>query len=85
MEKSSISTDTVDTEESENISRAERSLLQKVKRLVLTAADLEVQRKDPNSPLHHVKSFEELHLSRDILRGLYDMGYNAPSKFQVCR
>ena len=51
-------------EESEKISVAEKSLLQKVirKGLVENRHDLEVQRKDPNSPLFSVKSFEALNL-----------------------
>lgn len=73
-------------EDSESISPAERSLLQKIirKGLVENKNDLEIQRKDPNSPLYHVKTFEELHLKPLLLKGLYDMGYNAPSKIQVC-
>ena len=44
--------------------RAEASLLTKILRtkLVENTHDVEVQRKDPNSPLYSVKSFEELHL-----------------------
>ena len=51
-------------EESEKISAAEKSLLQKVirKGLVENHHDLEVQRKDPNSPLYSVKTFEALNL-----------------------
>ena len=51
-------------EDSEKISAAEKSLLQKVirKGLVENHHDLEVQRKDPNSPLYSVKTFEALNL-----------------------
>ena len=51
-------------EDTEKISIAEKSLLQKVirKGLVENKNDLEVQRKDPNSPLYSVKSFEALNL-----------------------
>ena len=44
--------------------RAEASLLTKVLRtkLVENTHDVEVQRKDPNSPLYSVKTFEELPL-----------------------
>ncbi len=51
-------------EESEKISAAEKSLLQKVirKGLVENHHDLEIQRKDPNSPLYSVKTFEALNL-----------------------
>merc|ERR1739844_673906 len=44
--------------------------------------DLEIQRKDPNSPLYSVKSFEALNLSPSLLKGVYAMGFNAPSKIQ---
>ena len=51
-------------EENEKISAAEKSLLQKVirKGLVENRNDLEIQRKDPNSPLYSVKTFEALNL-----------------------
>lgn len=52
-----------DTSE-DQISPAEKSLLQKIirKGLVETTKDPEIQRKDPQSPLYSVKSFEALHL-----------------------
>lgn len=48
----------------EQISPAEKSLLQKIirKGLIETTKDLEIQRKDPSSPLYSVKTFEALHL-----------------------
>lgn len=48
----------------EQFSPAEASILQKIirKGLVESKNDIEVQRKDPNSPLYSVKSFEALHL-----------------------
>ncbi|XP_034947575.1 DEAD-box helicase Dbp80 [Chelonus insularis] len=66
------------------ISPAERSLLQKIirKGLVETTKDLEIQRKDPSSPLYSVKTFEALHLKPELLKGVYAMGFNAPSKIQ---
>ena len=85
----------------DNISVAEKSLLQKVqkdilskmslkvhlqvirKSLVENKNDLEIQRKDPNCPLYSVKSFEELNLQPNLLKGVYAMGFNAPSKIQV--
>nr|KAF7413019.1 hypothetical protein H0235_012870 [Vespula pensylvanica] len=68
----------------EQISPAEKSLLQKIirKGLVETTKDIEVQRKDPSSPLYSVKSFEALHLKPALLKGVYAMGFNAPSKIQ---
>lgn len=43
---------------------------------------IEIQRKDPNSPLYSVRSFEEMHLKPEILKGVYSMGFNHPSKIQ---
>lgn len=42
-------------------------------------ADLQA---DPNSPLYSVKSFEELGLSEELLKGLYAMKFQKPSKIQ---
>ncbi|KAG8197387.1 hypothetical protein JTE90_013510 [Oedothorax gibbosus] len=71
-------------EEDENIDAAELSLMQKIVRthLVNTTADITVQHKDPNSPLYSVKSFEELNLRPELLKGVYGMGFNSPSKIQ---
>lgn len=38
--------------------------------------------RDPTSPLHSVKSFEELGLAPEILKGVYAMGFSKPSKIQ---
>ncbi|KAK3600258.1 hypothetical protein CHS0354_039725 [Potamilus streckersoni] len=73
------------SEESEDkVSKEEESLLRKLihSKLVSTKADLEVLQKDPNSPLYSVKTFEALNLKRELLMGVYDMGFNAPSKIQ---
>lgn len=45
-------------------SPADSSLLMKIirKGLIETKNDLDIQRKDPNSPLYSVKTFEALHL-----------------------
>ena len=48
----------------------------------VTAQTLEVQHADPNSPLYSVKSFEELHLKPNLLKGVYEMGFSKPSKIQ---
>jgi len=68
----------------EKITVAEISLLQKVirKSLVENKNDLEIQRKNPNCPLYSVKSFEALNLQANLLKGVYAMGFNAPSKIQ---
>ncbi|KAL9108839.1 MAG: hypothetical protein Q9187_008247 [Circinaria calcarea] len=44
--------------------------------------DVEVKLIDPNSPLFSVKSFEELGLSEAILKGIYQMRFQRPSKIQ---
>ncbi|XP_077286524.1 putative ATP-dependent RNA helicase Dbp80 [Arctopsyche grandis] len=71
-----------DTEDVPNL--ADTSLLQKIIRngLVDSKRDIEVQRRDPNSPLYSVKTFEALHLKPNLLKGVYAMGFNAPSKIQ---
>jgi ATP-dependent RNA helicase DDX19/DBP5 len=45
----------------------------------VTLAD---QQQDPNSPLYSAKTFEELGLHEDLLKGIYDMGFSRPSKIQ---
>ncbi|AMD19150.1 HBR249Wp [Eremothecium sinecaudum] len=42
-------------------------------------ADLQA---DPNSPLYSAKTFEELGLSEELLKGLYAMRFQKPSKIQ---
>lgn len=71
-------------EEVEELTAAERSLMQKVirKGLIENKNDVEIQRRDPNSPLYSVKSFEALNLKPSLLKGVYAMGFNAPSKIQ---
>lgn len=75
---------TPEDDETDVANPAETSLLQKIIRngLVDSKKDIEVQRKDPNSPLYSVKTFEALHLKPNLLKGVYAMGFNAPSKIQ---
>ncbi|PWN35704.1 ATP-dependent RNA helicase DBP5 [Meira miltonrushii] len=47
--------------------------------VTVTLAD---QQADPNSPLYSVKTFEELNLHEDLLKGIYGMKYQKPSKIQ---
>lgn len=63
---------------------ANASLINKLlrSRLINSTSDIEVLRKDPNSPLHSVKSFDELPLKEELRRGVYAMNFNAPSKIQ---
>lgn len=53
-----------DNTSEESISLGEKSYLQKFIRirLVETTKPVEIQRKDPNSPLYSVKTFDALHL-----------------------
>ncbi|PAA66582.1 hypothetical protein BOX15_Mlig033472g1, partial [Macrostomum lignano] len=44
--------------------------------------ELEVQQRNPNSPLHSVKAFEQLNLSPKLIRGIYQMGFMRPSRIQ---
>ncbi|XP_015116879.1 DEAD-box helicase Dbp80 [Diachasma alloeum] len=63
---------------------AEEPLLKKLlhKTLVESKQEVEIQRRNPNSPLYSVKSFEELKLQPKLLMGIYDMGFMKPSKIQ---
>ena len=66
------------------MSVAEKSLLLKVlhKGLVDNKHDIEIERRNPKSPLYSVKSFEALNLKPQLLKGVYGMGFSAPSKIQ---
>ncbi|XP_039611665.1 ATP-dependent RNA helicase DDX19B [Polypterus senegalus] len=72
------------TEDDDKDDRAAQSLLNKLIRsnLVNTTNQVEVLQRDPNSPLYSVKSFEELRLKKQLLDGVYAMGFNRPSKIQ---
>ena len=43
---------------------------------------VEIERQNPQSPLFSVKSFEELNLHPKLLKGVYALGFNNPSKIQ---
>lgn len=43
---------------------------------------LEDDRTNPQSPLHSVKTFEELKLEPQLLNGIYQMGFHRPSRIQ---
>ncbi|KAI0312782.1 DEAD-domain-containing protein [Amylostereum chailletii] len=47
--------------------------------VLVTLAD---QQQDPESPLYSAKTFEELGLHADLLKGIFDMGFTKPSKIQ---
>ncbi|XP_055515553.1 ATP-dependent RNA helicase DDX19A isoform X1 [Leucoraja erinacea] len=74
----------VKPDEDDREDKAAQSLLNKLIRsnLVQSSHQVEVLQRDPNSPLYSVKSFEELHLKKDLLQGVYGMGFNRPSKIQ---
>ncbi|XP_021956224.1 ATP-dependent RNA helicase DDX19A [Folsomia candida] len=72
-------------EDDDKVTPAEQSIIQKIlrTRLVETSQQkLEVIRKDPSSPLYSAKTFEELNLRPELLKGVYAMGFNSPSKIQ---
>ncbi|NXG66620.1 DDX25 helicase, partial [Hemiprocne comata] len=66
------------------VAPAEISLLNKLLRtsLVESSHRVEILQRDPNSPLFSVKTFEELPLKKELLQGIYMMGFNRPSKIQ---
>ncbi|KAI9490069.1 P-loop containing nucleoside triphosphate hydrolase protein [Zychaea mexicana] len=68
------------TEQSKEQSKDEESNL--IKSTHTVQVKLADQQADPNSPLYSVKSFEELGLSPELLKGLYAMKFSKPSKIQ---
>ncbi|GMM36284.1 ATP-dependent RNA helicase [Saccharomycopsis crataegensis] len=70
-----------DKEKTENKEdeKPQSNLIKSSYEVKLKLADLQA---DPNSPLYSVKSFEDLNLSAELLKGLYAMGFNKPSKIQ---
>ncbi|OXB69786.1 UNVERIFIED_CONTAM: hypothetical protein H355_012508, partial [Colinus virginianus] len=63
----------------------ESSLLNKLLHtsLVENSQHVEVLQQDPSSPLYSIRTFEELHLKKELLQGVYTMGFNRPSKIQA--
>lgn len=66
------------------LTAAELSVMRKAMRkgIIESKNDIEIMRKDPNSPLYSVKTFEALNLRKELLEGIYDMGFSLPSKIQ---
>uniref|UniRef100_A0A8C3Y533 RNA helicase n=1 Tax=Catharus ustulatus TaxID=91951 RepID=A0A8C3Y533_CATUS len=66
------------------VSLAELSLMNKLihTSLVESQQHVEILQRDPNSPLFSIKTFEELPLKKELLQGVYMMGFNRPSKIQ---
>lgn len=84
VEEVSLKEDTRDDDD-ETVDLATLSLMRKLTRNRILESknnEVEVTRADPNSPLHSVKSFEELNLPEGLLKGIYEMGFSAPSKIQ---
>ncbi|KAG1759191.1 P-loop containing nucleoside triphosphate hydrolase protein [Suillus occidentalis] len=76
--------DSKDTKEIEQpepvpLSSSRTDLISSTFEVTVTLAD---QQADPNSPLFSAKTFEELGLHQDLLKGLYDLGFSKPSKIQ---
>ncbi|KAK6455114.1 RNA helicase required for poly mRNA export [Scheffersomyces xylosifermentans] len=59
--------------------KEDTNLIQSTYEVKVKLADIQA---DPNSPLFSVKSFEELGLTPELLKGLYAMKFNKPSKIQ---
>lgn len=51
-------------------------------RLEENESTIEVERRNPDSPLYSVKKFEDLNLRPELLKGIYSMGFTKPSKIQ---
>ncbi|XP_071545804.1 DEAD-box helicase Dbp80 [Panulirus ornatus] len=83
-ETNDIKETTGETTSEENVTLAELSLMRKVMRkgIVESKNNVEVYRKDPKNPLYSVKTFEALNLRKELLEGIYDMGFKLPSKIQ---
>ncbi|CAE6519597.1 unnamed protein product [Rhizoctonia solani] len=58
---------------------AATNLLKSTFEVTVTLAD---QQADPNSPLYSIKTFEELGLHENLLKGIYSMKFQRPSKIQ---
>jgi len=74
----------VEIEPEQEPTTADLSLIKKCLRnkLVESKNNVEIIRKNPNSPLYSAKTFEELKLPEELLKGLYEMGFQKPSKIQ---
>lgn len=66
-------------EDAEEKNEDATDLIKSTFEVAVTLAD---QQADPNSPLFSIKTFEELGLHADLLKGIYDMGFTKPSKIQ---
>lgn len=82
-----IPSKTFDFDHPSTMSANEEDSLQK-RSLIYEKFDAEIQvqladkQADPNSPLFSAKTFEELGLSENLLKGIYAMKFTKPSKIQ---
>lgn len=74
----------VEISEEKEVSKADLSYMKKMMRtnLIESRNQIEVIRNDVNSPLYSVKTFEELRLPEDLLKGVHALGFRKPSKIQ---
>ena len=74
------------SQDTDNIDPVQQSLMNKLLndklKFLNHTVSLDVQQKDPNSPLFAAKSFEDLNLSEQLKRALRDMQYEKPSRIQ---
>ncbi|EGV60036.1 RNA helicase required for poly(A+) mRNA export [Yamadazyma tenuis] len=77
--KSEESKEDSKSEEPKEETKVDSNLIQSTYEVQVKLADLQA---DPNSPLYSVKSFDELGLSENLLKGLYAMKFTKPSKIQ---
>ncbi|KAH3674336.1 hypothetical protein WICMUC_003362 [Wickerhamomyces mucosus] len=66
-------------EDNKSLPEDDSNLIKSSYEVKVKLADLQA---DPNSPLYSIKSFDELGLSPELLKGLYAMKYQKPSKIQ---
>lgn len=71
--------ETKDEQAAEKKEKVDSNLIKSEYEVKVNLADLQA---DPNSPLYSVKSFEELGLAPELLKGLYAMKFQKPSKIQ---
>lgn len=77
--ESSKEKDESPTSSNKETPESEDNLVKSTYEVKVKLADLQA---DPNSPLFSVKSFEELGLSPELLKGLFAMKFQKPSKIQ---
>ncbi|KAG0355480.1 ATP-dependent RNA helicase DBP5 [Gamsiella multidivaricata] len=62
---------------------ADQQLSKEDKSALHAIHSIHVLSQEPNSPLHSATTFEDLHLSKDLLKGIYNSGFARPSKIQA--